>query len=165
MKLHVKLCLCHRNCFLTCSQTSILTPCQVASLHLGLVLTVPVLLIGWWSSVFWEPELLNTSWLSCACVSYKLQNNINHYTECSFHLDWKVFWGRDELTCYVCIQDWGPAILAAGADIIWRGMAGKGNISIGQSLIPCGLWVRAFCCSCFQAWLYQAVPWASAARN
>lgn len=70
MKFHVKMCLCHRNCCLTCSQTSILTPCQVASVRLGLVLTVPVLLMGWWSSVVWEPKLLNTSWLSCAFLIY-----------------------------------------------------------------------------------------------
>ena len=41
--------------------------------------------------------------------------------------------------------------------MVRRGMAGKGNIIVGQSLIRCGLWVRA--------WLYQAELWASAARN
>ena len=90
MKFHVKPCLCHRNCCLTCSQTSILTPYQTAALPLGLVLTVPVLLTDWWSTAVWAPELLNTSWLSCAFPSYILQKkNIKHYTECLFHLDWK----------------------------------------------------------------------------
>lgn len=98
MKFHVKLCLCHRNCCLTCSQTSILTPCQVSSLHLGLVLTVRVLLMGGWSSVVWEPELLNTSWLSTAHLSYILKDNIKNYTGCPFNLEWKVF--RTEMNLF-----------------------------------------------------------------
>lgn len=49
--------------------------------------------------------------------------------------------------------------------MVRRGMAGKGNIIIDQSLIWCGLWVKALYCTCFQAWLYQTEPRASAARN
>lgn len=42
-----------------------------------------------------------------------------------------------------------PSLLQ-GADVVRKGMAGKGNIIVGQSLIRCGLWVRALWCSYFK---------------
>lgn len=106
MKFHVRPCLHHRNCCLTCSQTFPPTPHQTATLPLGRVLTVPVLLTDWWSTVVWAPEWLNTSWLSCAFPSYiSWKKNIKHYTECLLHLDWKFFLGqRWTYLLYMCTR-------------------------------------------------------------
>lgn len=80
MKLHVKLCRCHRSCCLTCSQTSILTPYQTAALPLGLALPVPVLLTDWWSTVVWAAKILNTSWLSCVFLLIYYRRRILNIT-------------------------------------------------------------------------------------